>query len=259
MCRPQSPRSAASRGLHVIRTQSPHSRHWPPGHRFSRPIRSLNGVAAVAVSGVAKHALAAKETLEGGETSLKGTKLAMVIDQQRCTGCGGCTIACMNENNIQSGKAWAYMKTKTEGKFPNVKYTYKPTLCNHCVKAPCIRICPSGAMHKIDGNITMHDPKKCIGCKKCLKECPTNAIKGELKYVHIVDQSKCNKCGTCLDVCPKKVSAVIKVTGKEINTGDSCNHQGGVQGVLPRDSEDLPRSEDDPGRIGGRTGEFPAG
>jgi len=59
-------------------------------------------------------------------------------------------------------------------------------------------------------------PDKCIGCKKCLKECPTEAIKGDLKYVHIIDQSKCNKCGTCLDVCPKKVSAVIKITGKEM-------------------------------------------
>jgi ferredoxin len=38
-----------------------------------------------------------------------------------------------------------------------------------------------------------------------------------LKYVHIIDQSKCNKCGTCLDVCPRQVSAVIKVTGKEMD------------------------------------------
>ena len=62
------------------------------------------------------------------------------------------------------------------------------------------------------------EPELCIGCKKCLKECPTEAIKGDLKYIHIIDQEKCNKCGTCLDVCPKKVSAVIKVTGKEMES-----------------------------------------
>src|SRR4030043_370441 len=59
-------------------------------------------------------------------------------------------------------------------------------------------------------------PEKCTGCKLCLKNCAPGAIKGDLKLVHIIDQSKCTKCGTCLDVCPPKISAVIKVTGKEI-------------------------------------------
>ena len=58
-------------------------------------------------------------------------------------------------------------------------------------------------------------PEKCTGCKLCLKNCAPGAIKGDLKLVHIIDQSKCTKCGTCLDVCPPKISAVIKVTGKE--------------------------------------------
>ena len=59
-------------------------------------------------------------------------------------------------------------------------------------------------------------PEKCTGCRLCQKNCPPGAIKGELKYVHIIDQSKCTKCGTCLDVCPPKVSAIIKVSGKEM-------------------------------------------
>jgi len=59
-------------------------------------------------------------------------------------------------------------------------------------------------------------PEKCTGCKLCLKNCTPGAIKGDLKLVHIIDQSKCTKCGTCIDVCPPKVSAIIKVTGKEM-------------------------------------------
>jgi NADP-reducing hydrogenase subunit HndC len=59
-------------------------------------------------------------------------------------------------------------------------------------------------------------PEKCTGCKLCLKNCSPGAIKGELKHIHIIDQSKCTKCGTCLDVCPPKVSAIIKVTGEEM-------------------------------------------
>lgn len=61
------------------------------------------------------------------------------------------------------------------------------------------------------------DPDKCVGCLKCLKSCPTEAISGELKYIHIIDQDTCSKCGQCLEDCPPKVSAVIKVTGDEMD------------------------------------------
>ena len=107
---------------------------------------------------------------------LDGKKLAMVIDLQRCTACGACIIACKNENNVQGGVFWASRISKTTGKFPNVRYEYIPTLCNHCEKAPCVKGCPTGAMHKIAGDITMHDPAKCIGCRYCIMNCPYGVI-----------------------------------------------------------------------------------
>lgn len=119
-----------------------------------------------------------------GEKPLKGKKLAMVIDLHRCTGCGGCSIACKNENNVQDGTAWASRISQTKGIFPHVKYEYKPTLCNHCDNAPCVRVCPTGAMHKDDGNITAHDPEICLGCKTCMAACPYGVIAFNKRRIH---------------------------------------------------------------------------
>jgi len=59
-------------------------------------------------------------------------------------------------------------------------------------------------------------PDKCEGCGICLRQCPSEAIVGSKRMVHVIDQSKCIKCGTCLDVCPTKFSAVVKVSGEEL-------------------------------------------
>ena len=101
---------------------------------------------------------------------------AMVIDRHRCTGCGACIIACKNENNLGDGVLWAGKIVTTEGEFPHVRYDYMPTLCNHCANAPCVAACPTEAMHKADGGITMHDPSKCIGCRYCMAVCPYGVI-----------------------------------------------------------------------------------
>ena len=126
------------------------------------------GGAGVAVMAGAQAAVA--------EGQLKDKRLAMVIDLQHCTGCGGCAISCKSENNVQRGNRWAKVKSITKGKFPNVGFASLPTLCNHCENAPCVKGCPTGAMHKGYGNITMHAPEKCIGCKTCMAMCPYDVI-----------------------------------------------------------------------------------
>jgi NADH-quinone oxidoreductase subunit F len=59
------------------------------------------------------------------------------------------------------------------------------------------------------------DPDKCPGCMLCLKNCPAGAIQGSTRHIHIIDQAVCTKCGECLDICPPKVSAVVKLSGKQ--------------------------------------------
>jgi NADH-quinone oxidoreductase subunit F len=59
-------------------------------------------------------------------------------------------------------------------------------------------------------------PDKCQGCGICLRNCPSEAIAGDKRMVHVIDQSKCSKCGTCLEVCPARFSAVVKVSGEQL-------------------------------------------
>lgn len=106
-------------------------------------------------------------------------RFGMVIDLQRCVGCGACALACKAENNTRDraeGQSynWADFVMKTEGTFPNVTHWVMPVLCNHCSNAACVEVCPTTpkAMYKTPEGITLHDPSLCIGCGKCMAACP---------------------------------------------------------------------------------------
>lgn len=99
-----------------------------------------------------------------------------MIDLHSCVGCGACDLACKSENNTPEGINWAHHTTETYGTFPNVKYIHRPTLCNHCEDAPCVRACPTKAMHKDKDGMTVHDPSICIGCKSCMLADPYGVI-----------------------------------------------------------------------------------
>lgn len=126
-------------------------------------------------------------------------KCGMIIDLHRCVGCGACDLACKSENNTPVGFDWAGHKTETYGEFPNVRYTHVPTLCNHCDDAPCVRVCPTHAMHTDKKGMVLHDPSICIGCKSCMLADPYHVIffnKQRAFLDYEIDNSSIVKGGT---------------------------------------------------------------
>ncbi|MEE8577769.1 MAG: 4Fe-4S dicluster domain-containing protein [candidate division Zixibacteria bacterium] len=109
----------------------------------------------------------------------------MVIDLDKCVGCGTCMASCRNENNVpvankelaQSGRSifWMDMLTITEGEYPNLKKRIMPRPCFHCGDPPCTKVCPVAATYKNDEGLVAQIYHRCIGCRYCVNGCPYNA------------------------------------------------------------------------------------
>ena len=106
----------------------------------------------------------------------------MVIDLDKCTGCGACIAACKQENNVayvppeesEKGRtlSWLTMINEIEGEFPNLRVRHIPMLCQHCDKPPCIKVCPVRATYRAENGIVGQIYPRCIGCRYCMAACP---------------------------------------------------------------------------------------
>ena len=132
----------------------------------------------------------------------------IVVDLDHCTGCKGCEIACKNENNIPLGERWnRLLLCGPYGEFPNLSQYYLPVMCQQCVDAPCVNVCPTGASYRDpDTNVVLVDKEKCIGCKYCMMACPYG-VRSWSPSEHVVE--KCTLCGQLTSVGeePKCVAA----------------------------------------------------
>jgi menaquinone reductase, iron-sulfur cluster-binding subunit len=120
----------------------------------------------------------------------KPRKYGMVIDLDKCTGCGACMVACMAENNVpfkedESDKrksiTWMSVYKLTNGKpFPDTDICYLPRPCMHCEghggHSPCVSVCPATATdYSTATGIVSQIYTRCFGCRYCMAACPYHA------------------------------------------------------------------------------------
>ena len=119
-------------------------------------------------------------------------RYGMLIDLETCIGCHACTVSCKIENEVAEGNFNTWVEEWDEGDYPDVARVKLPKMCNHCIDAPCIPVCPVDATYAIDGGAVVIDEETCIGCGACVEACPYDA-----RYMD-EETKKAGKCTFCI-------------------------------------------------------------
>ena len=139
----------------------------------------------------------------------------LYFDQTRCTGCYTCLVACKDWYDLDAGPVnFMRIHCIEKGIFPDLFAAYLALPCYHCLKPPCVQVCPGKAIIKREKDgIVVVDPDRCLGgeeCpQKCLKVCPWKAPQfspekgAKMRKCELcVERLKDGKQPICVEACP---------------------------------------------------------
>ncbi len=121
------------------------------------------------------------------------------VHPEICTGCQICILMCsfLHQRSFRPVVSRIQVYTwENEG-------ISVPVLCQQCDDAPCMSICPTGALSRNPKTqaIVLRD-SQCIHCRMCVQACPF----GSIAFAEVSGTiEKCDLCGgnpNCVQFCP---------------------------------------------------------
>jgi len=145
----------------------------------------------------------------------------IIVTIEKCLACKSCEIACA----LAHSKSKVLEEAITESPRPQRMVTVEPVgesgvpiQCRHCEAAPCIEICPTGAIQRFDKQAPVTvDADLCIGCKLCMLICPFGVLqigsegRAIIKCDMCYERLKEGKLPECVEACPTKALQLVSL------------------------------------------------
>jgi formate dehydrogenase iron-sulfur subunit len=144
-------------------------------------------------------------------------------DTTVCIGCKACQVACHQWNELPaghgedsqgrkinlpllSGNSYDNTGSLSDVNWRHVKFIEQISedrsshawlmmsdVCKHCVNAPCLEVCPTGAILRTEFDTVFINEPTCNGCRDCVTACPFGVI-------HMSEErGVAQKCTFCYD------------------------------------------------------------
>lgn len=121
-------------------------------------------------------------------------RMAFALDLNICSGCLACVTACQDQNDEKAPNTPFRTVTMQEKQMPGktfVHLNYLSLACVHCADAPCLMVCPAGAIFRDQATGAIGITQSlCVGCHSCELACPFGAP----KFTHDGKMVKCDFC-----------------------------------------------------------------
>ncbi|HSR12204.1 MAG TPA: 4Fe-4S dicluster domain-containing protein [Thermodesulfobacteriota bacterium] len=146
----------------------------------------------------------------------------IAVHLDRCTGCKTCELYCAVDRG-STGKTLPAAVQESPSPQARVRVegnNNQPIAmqCRHCLKAPCIDACLTGALTRdAKANTVVVQDDRCIACWTCTMFCPYGVI---YPWPEREFALKCDRCTymetpVCVEVCPCKALELVEVDDYE--------------------------------------------